>query len=112
MENEKETLIEAYKEKLNELYQDVSADKQFIAHLLIEEVAFMKVTLDGLKKEILEKGVSDEYTNGEHQKGIKATAEFKAYNTMVSRYQMTVVKLGGMLPKKAAANKLMEFLNS
>ena len=111
MKMKKETRIRREVKRLCAFYADLPEDRQTIARTLIEQAAFMRATLEDLQDEINLKGVSDEYTNGEHQRGVKATAEFKAYNTLVKSYTSVMKQLDKMLPKKAASNRLLDFIN-
>lgn len=74
-----------------------------MAEGLIENVAFMRATLEELAKIINEQGYSSEYRNGENQTGTKKTPEVDIYNTMIKNYNATMKQLYDMLPEESRA---------
>lgn len=72
--------------KIKSLLKDV--DKKKIKGLtsLIDNAAFMAVTLRGLKDQMNKDGLVCEYQNGEHQFGVKKSPEVEIYNTMIKNY--------------------------
>lgn len=79
-------MIVAEAERLMKLFADSPDEVTEIARGLIEESAFMKVTLETLKREITESGTTDEYQNGANQNGIKISASLQAYNSTIKNY--------------------------
>ncbi|MBU5289999.1 hypothetical protein AALJ34_17010 [Paraclostridium bifermentans] len=72
--------------KIKSLLKDV--DKKKIKGLtsIIDNAAFMAVTLRGLKDQMNKDGLVCEYQNGEHQFGVKKSPEVEIYNTMIKNY--------------------------
>ena len=66
---------------------------------MLDNAAFMAVTLEGLAKTISKKGCIEEYQNGANQSGIKKSTEVDVYNTMIKNYKSIVDTLLGLLPK-------------
>ena len=66
---------------------------------LIDDAAFMAVTLDELRKIIARDGPVERYQNGENQKGLKKSAAVEAYDKMVNTYTKVTKQLVDMLPK-------------
>lgn len=80
----------------------------------IEEACFMKVKLDDLKKEINEKGFTDEYRNSETQYGTKRSACVDTYATMVKNYTVLMKEIMSRLPeidRETEDDGFMDFLN-
>lgn len=96
--------------RMSEIFSDLSeSEKSFLAPM-IQNAAFMKVTLDSLQEQILQSGCVDEYNNG-NQNGLKTSAAMNAYNSLVKNYNALMVKLKSFLPKekkKSAMTELME----
>ena len=65
---------------------------------LIQNAAFMAVSLRELQKIINENGYSDEYQNGRDQSGTKKTPEVDIYNTMIKNFNTTMKQLYEMMP--------------
>ena len=78
---------------------------------LVEQAAFMRITLEDLQKQINEEGCVEEYQNGKNQQGFKTTAALQAYNSTVKNYAAVCERLDRILPQSPAGNKLMAFLN-
>ena len=53
---------------------------------LIDNIAFMSLELEKLRREIEENGVTEEYKNGENQFGRKKSAAADVYNTMFKNF--------------------------
>ena len=78
---------------------------------LIQNAAFLKVTLEDLQTEINSQGCVDTYQNGTAQSGKKASAEISAYNTSLKNYTTIIEKLDKMLPPEQKKSKLDAFTN-
>ena len=65
---------------------------------ILQNAAFMRVTLEDLQQLILEEGVVDEYQNGENQHGKKQSAALQSYNALVKNYAAVSKTLTQMLP--------------
>lgn len=108
---DKFTKINAEVDRLRQFYADLSPNRFALVEPLIEQAAFMRVTLDGLQETINENGVSDEYKNGANQYGTKASAEMSAYNSLVKNYANIIDKLDKMLPSAKTRSKLDEMMS-
>jgi|SRR5690625_1372797 len=100
-------------EKLSNIFNDISADKKELAQSLIEEAAFMKITLDILKVRIQLDGPTYEFKQGKQEMIIENPAQ-KSYNTMINRYNAICNSLLNLLPndttKTDEVDKLAELL--
>lgn len=111
----KNTNIKKEKQKLNKIFSKVDKNKKIIVEKLIDNVAFMSVTLDDLKEDIKTYGVKEPYMNGSNQFGFKESIESKRYNTMLKNYMNAVKQLIDLLPdeeKKNAGEDLLKFIAS
>ena len=75
---------------------------------LIQNAAFMTVTLDELQKAINQKGMVEEYQNGANQKGFKKTVEVEIYNAMVKNQISIFKQLSELMPMDAPNPKNQE----
>lgn len=111
--------IYARKEKeikrLKKIFKNLPKDKMAIALPLIENAAFMRVTLEDLAEHIAENGCSEDYKNGANQFGKKATVESQTYNAMIKNYNTVTQRLEAMLPDAQSevgmADVMKELLN-
>lgn len=101
-------------EKLKEMFSGISDDKKKLADNLIEEAAFMKITLDVLKVRIQLDGPTYEFKQGKQQMIVENPAQ-KSYNTMINRYNAICNSLVNLLPQDAKESneddKLVELLS-
>lgn len=107
----KEERIQAELERIMVFYNEISPNQREVAYHLLQNSAFMAVTLQDLQEIINSEGVEDEYKNGANQYGTKPSAIIQAYNTMLKNYAGVQLKLMQLLPKHAANSRLSDFLN-
>lgn len=100
--------IKTETERIKQFYSPLPANKLELCTPLIENAAFMKVTLEDLQDMINASGVTDEYQNGENQFGRKISADIQAYNSMMKVYTAVIDRLGKMLPPMRTRSKLEE----
>ena len=97
LENDQEIKKEI--KRLNSLYKDLEGNKKQVAEGLIEEAAFMRKTLNGLKRIILESGTIDEMEQGAYSI-LREHPALKSYNTTIQRYSGVIKQLSDLLPKE------------
>lgn len=102
----KENRIKKELDRLVTIYSVLPENKLTIIKPLLENAAFMKITLDDLQKSINLNGCSDEYKNGENQYGRKAAADLQAYNSLIKNYNTISDRLEKMLPQEQKKSKL------
>lgn len=102
-------LIEIKKEvaKINKLFKDMDIQVKKSISTVIENAAFMAVTLRELQDYLNKNGLTVEYQNGENQFGIKKSAEIDIYNTMIKNFVSTMKAITDLLPKDIA-NKIKD----
>lgn len=111
VEKTKEERVKLEAKRLKALTKGLSQAKLAVALPLVEQAAFMRVTLDDLQVQINEEGCVEEYQNGKNQQGFKTTAALQAYNSTVKNYAAVCERLDRILPQQAAVgSKLQKFL--
>lgn len=112
-EIEKEKQIKKEIRKLLRLFKHLPADKKKAAEGLIQEAAFMKVTLEETRYIIDHEGVIENFEQGA-QRFKREHPATKVYNTMINRYSNVCKQLFDMIPdpdaSKQAEDELMAFV--
>lgn len=107
---DKEERIEKEIKRLKGIFRDLSDEKKKAAQGIIEEVAFMRITLQDLKAEINENGTIDIMPQGEYSIR-RQSPEVQTYNTMIQRYNTAYKELFNLLPKEVVSDIDDEFEN-
>ena len=102
----KEERIKRELSRLTRIYKVLPKHKLAIVTPLLENAAFMRITLEDLQASINENGCSDEYKNGENQYGKKAAADLQAYNSLIKNYNMVSDRLEKLLPPEQRQGRL------
>ena len=112
---DKDALIKKEVTKLTNIFKNLSTGTKNSITNLINEAAFMSVSLSELRAIINKKGYIEEYQNGENQKGIKKAAEVDIYNSLIKHYMAIMKQLLDLLPKTeavaAAKDEFDDFVN-
>ena len=96
--------IKAKKKKLLKILSKIDDNLIKICDSLLENIAFMSVTLDDLMKKIKSQGIKEHYKNGQNQFGYKESVESQAYNKYMKSYQSSIKILIDMLTKDGTTN--------
>ena len=91
--------------RLVELFSPLPANERMFIQPLLENAAFMRVTLDELQIKIRLEGATDEYKNGANQCGVKISAAIQAYNQLMKTYHTLMDKLMAKLPQEVKEKK-------
>lgn len=92
--------IAATAKKMLKALGEIDENQLDIVKSLVEEAAFMRVTLQNLRTAISINGVVDTYQNGENQSGRKKSTEVDIYNTMIKNYNATVKQIIDVVSKQ------------
>ena len=84
---------------IKKVFNEMDSEKAMLGLALIEELEFMYKTLKELKKELDEKGVVTEMSQGAYSIE-RANPALTQYNAMIKNYQSTVKHLNDLLPKE------------
>jgi len=95
---EKNNRIAAEIARLNEIFINLPEKSLNAAKSLIENAAFMAISLDDLQEIINQKGYTEEYQNGANQKGVKKSSEVEIYNTMIKNHASIIKQLTDLIP--------------
>ena len=109
-EEEKEKVIKKEIRKLKKINKNVPENKKIYVNRLIEQCAFMYVTLDELQKTINETGAVELFVNGA-QKMLREHPACKIYNQMIKNYSSSIKQLIEISPEIKESDELMSFLN-
>jgi hypothetical protein len=85
--------------RLNKLFGEIDLKTRKAVHSLVENAAFMSVTLEDLQEEINENGVTETYQNGANQFGVKKSSVVEVYNLMVKNHMGVMKQLAELIPK-------------
>lgn len=85
-------------DRLEKIFEKVEEDKRTILASLLQNAAFMRITLEDLQEIINADGVTDEYQNGANQHGIKQSATLQGYNALIKNYTIVIKTLTQILP--------------
>jgi hypothetical protein len=97
----KEERISVEIKKLSKLLSKLDVRTKKAVQSLIENAAFMSVTLADLQKTInSENGLVTKYQNGENQWGTKKSPEIEIYNAMIKNHMTVIKQLTDLLPKQ------------
>lgn len=111
----KDVLVNREISRLTNLFKDIDANRRLTAKGLIEEAAYMKITLQELKVEIDKHGPIDEMPQGDYSI-LREHPALKSYNTMVQRYTNIIDKLTNLHPKEVKVveedDGFADFINS
>lgn len=108
----KEKSIKQEIARIKKLYKDFEKDKAKTLEGLIHEAAFMRISLEELRNDLIANGFIEVFTQGE-QSFNRERPEVKTYTTFVQRYSVVMKQLIDLLPveiKKEESDKLMEFI--
>ncbi|MDD6795363.1 MAG: hypothetical protein PUE01_08160 [Clostridiaceae bacterium] len=109
---EKEKKIKQEINRLKKLYKEFDKDKAKALEGLIYNAAFMKISLNELREDLLINGVTELFEQGE-QCFKRERPEYKVYSTFIQRYSQVMKQLIDLLPveeKKTEEDALMEFV--
>nr|DAZ20643.1 MAG TPA: hypothetical protein [Caudoviricetes sp.] len=96
---EKEKEIKQEINRINGFLKEIEPKVKKGVKSLIDNVAYMAVTLRELRDDINQEGLITEYQNGENQFGTKKSPKVEIYNTMVKNYTSSFKTLLDLLPK-------------
>ena len=99
----KEKRINEELKRISVFFEDVDKNQRAIVSPLLQNAAFMKVTLEDLQEAINENGVTEEYQNGANQRGIKQSATLQSYNALIKNYASVIKTLSQLLPPERKA---------
>ena len=109
---EKEKKIKSELNRLNKLFKEFPKEKKDILAGLLNEAAFIRVTLIELREDILENGVMEVFRQGDSEYD-RERPIVKSYNKYMKTYHSTMKLILDQLPKeiqKEEESELMKFV--
>jgi hypothetical protein len=103
--------------RLNQIFANIDKEKKDLCKKLIENAAFMSVSLQDLQKVIKEDGWVEEYQNGANQKGKKTGSAAQLYIKLSNNYRQVIADLVKLLPRseqelaRMSSDPMLDFLN-
>lgn len=114
---EKQKRIKKEAGRLKRLFAQIDETKKKLVFATIDDVAFMTITMQDLREQIIRDGTTVVYKNGENQYGTKQSPDAQLYLQMSQKQTAAMKILVDCLPKtqKPIAEKsdsFEEFINA
>lgn len=109
---QKEKSIRSEKNKIKKLFSDFPKEKVKVLEGLIDEAAFMKITLEDLRTVLTKEGTIEIFKQGK-QSFKRERPEFRSYTTLIQKYSGVMKQLIDLLPpelQKQESDALLEFI--
>lgn len=97
---EKKRRIKREVSRLKRLFAKIDDNKKKLVFTTIEDVAFMTITMQDLREQIVKDGTTVEYKNGENQYGTKQSPDAQLYLQMSQKQTQAMKILVDCLPKQ------------
>lgn len=81
-EGKKDRLISNEIRRLGNVFKNIDSEKKRLVKATIEDVAFLTISMNDLRKKINEEGMETEYQNGKNQWGMKQSPAVVSYLQM------------------------------
>lgn len=96
---EKQKRIKKEVNRLKRLFAKIDENKKKLVQTTIEDVAFLTITMQDLREQIIRDGTTVEYKNGENQYGTKQSPDAQLYLQMSQKLTQAMKILVDCLPK-------------
>lgn len=110
---EKEKKVKQEINRIKKLYKDFPKEKARALEGLINEAAFMRISLEDTRNDLMKNGLTEIFEQGE-QCFKRERPECKIYSTFMQRYSGVMKQLIDLLPaeevKKEEEDELMQFI--
>ncbi len=97
---EKKKEIEKEVRRLNRLFREIDENKKKLVQATVRDIAFMTVTMKDLRENIIRRGTTCSYKNGENQYGTKQRPEAQTYLQMSQKLTQAMRILTDCLPRQ------------
>lgn len=85
--------------RLKRLFKGIDESKKKLVFATIEDIAFLSVTMQGLREKIIRTGTTVKYKNGENQWGTKQSPDAQLYLQMSQKQTQAMKILVDCMPK-------------
>lgn len=109
---EKEKKIKQEINRIKKLYKDFPKEKSKVFEGLINEVSFIRISLEEIRQDLIKHGLTELFEQGE-QSFNREKPEVKIYSNFMKIYSSAMKQLIDLLPteiKKDESDALMNFL--
>lgn len=96
---EKQQRIKKEINRLKRLFKDIDENKKRLVFSTIDDVAFMTITMQDLRENIIRDGTTCEYKNGDNQYGTKQSPDAQLYLQLSQKSTQAMKILVSCLPK-------------
>lgn len=96
---EKQKRIKKEIGRLRRLFREIDENKKKLVDSTIADVAFLTITMQDLREQIVRNGTTVEYKNGENQWGVKQSPDAQLYLQMSQKQTQAMKILVDCLPK-------------
>lgn len=96
---EKEHRIKKEVRRLRRVFKDIDANKKGLVYTTIDDIAFMTITMQDLREQIIRDGTTVTYKNGENQYGVKQSPDAQYYLQLSQKQTQAMKILLDCLPK-------------
>lgn len=110
---EREKIIKQEVNRIKKVYKNLEREKVKVVDGLINEAAFMKLTLEETRLYLFENGMTEIFEQGPNVYN-RERPEVKIYTSMIQRYSQVMKQLIDFMPieqKKEEADQLLEFIS-
>ena len=90
--------IEKKRTELMKSFATMPPEQLKVAADLIEQAAFLAVSLEDLAEIISQEGMTETYVNGQNQHGRKISSNAKMYSALIGKYSTIISKLLKIVP--------------
>ena len=113
-EEKRKKLIKQELKRLNPLLDNIDPNRKRAFEKLINDAAFMAVTLEEARAIINRDGIIESYQNGQNQYGLKKSSAVEVYDKMINTYSKIVKQMCDALPENVSAEdpgeEIMKFI--
>ena len=99
-DKQRKNKIKKEQKRLQEIFKNLDTSKKKTVEKLMEDAAFMAVTLEEARQIIARDGIVETYQNGANQTGVKKSSAVEVYDKMVNTYSRVVKQLTDLIPER------------
>ena len=101
---ERDAMIKKELKRLGKISKELDESKRAVFEKLINEAAFLAVTLEETHLIIVRDGVIEECQNGANQRGLKKSSAVEVYDKSINTYAKIIDQINRLLPDNKATD--------
>lgn len=105
---EKQKRIKTEVNRLNRTFKDIDKNKKKLVFAIIKDIAFMTITMEELREQIIREGTTVEYKNGANQYGTKQSPDAQLYLQLSQKQTQAMKILVDCLPKSEKSKRITD----